>query len=258
VTARVSVPTLSVRRSASLGPRVVLVHGWTLGSRGWDRVFVAHGRTVQLLAPDLPGQGQAPLVMPDCGPSDYERFARESLARWTEAEDLRAAPMVGWAWGARLLVEAVETGLIDPSRLFLINLPSPGAVPDPYSGPLWRDWPRYLGTIVRLMSDAPLSSDAERWLTSQMTVTSIAAAGGVHAAEWLGPSPSLPFPPGSVALFGERDRIVDVRRSAAMAEANGATVVTIPDAGHTPHIERPAEFDAVFGTWLATLREEGT
>lgn len=229
------------------GP-VVLLHGWAAGSRVWAGVLAnLHGR-VHALAPDLPGHGSSDLrVAP--GLSVSEAAVRE-FSRWCASRDVLTAPMVAWAWGSQVLIAAMSRGWVAPESVFLVCHVVDPSTPDPYEGPLARDWARYSRSIARMLTAAPLSPEKERWLSRLMFSTSVAAAGGVHAAQLPPPADGLVLPPHSVGLIGLQDPIVDADAVRCCLGDWGAKVVEMSECGHVPFLERPSDFQDVLEAWM--------
>jgi len=187
----------------------------------------------------------------------YNDECGEALGAWAHDLGVDRAPVVAWAQGARVVVDATAGGIIAPASMFLVAVPPPADVPDPYSGPLWRDYPRYIRAIVRLMTAGPTSPEREAWLTDLMSSTSIAAAGGSHAQAWA-PELDLRLPPGTVAVLGGQDRIGDTAPSADLLGSWGAQVEVWPDVGHLPFIEQPDRFHERVVSWLTDIERNQT
>lgn len=231
------------------GAPLILVHGWTAGSRVWEPLARHLSTSYRVLAPDLPGHGATP--MRGSGHRFNDECA-EALVEWAHAVGVPRAPIVAWAQGARVVIDATARNLIAPASMLLVAVPPPADVPDPYSGPLWRDHARYIRTIVRMMTADPTSPEREAWLTDLMTSASIAAAGGAHAQPWE-PAEDVRLPAGSVAILGGQDRIGSTEPAAALLSAWGAHVEVWPDVGHLPFIEQADRFQERTLAWLTDI-----
>ena len=232
----------------------MLLHGWAADSRIWNGLLGAYGEQISLVAPDLPGHGATPLHL-DGEPLDaYHSHAVDSFCSWSEDQGLIDAPILSWAWGTWVAIDAVASGRVQPRSMMLISF-APGAdSPVPYDGPVARDWPRYAHTIVRMMVGAVISPETEDWLSTIMRETSPAAAAGVHLAAWRAPDATFRLPLDSVVVLGENDRIQPGRDGATVAEAWGVnTVTSIAGSGHTAFIEERTRFDDVWRAWLADI-----
>lgn len=105
------------------GPALVLIHGWMMSHRFWQRQ-VAHFRSrYRVISPDLRGCG-ASETRP--GTHDVPHYADDVLTL-LEAIDVREATVVGWSMGGGITMEALmrdrdkriaRVGLVDfPPRL---------------------------------------------------------------------------------------------------------------------------------------------
>ncbi len=231
------------------GAPLILVHGWTAGSRVWESLAHRLSPSRRVLMPDLPGHGATPMRGSGHG---YNDECAEALAAWAQDLGVSSAPVVAWAQGARVVIDAAARGLIDPASMLLVAVPPPADVPDPYSGPLWRDYPRYIRAIVRMMTADPASPEREEWLTDLMSSASIAAAGGSHAQPWE-PAEDLRLPRGTVAVLGGQDRIGSTEPAAALLASWGAAVEVWPDVGHLPFIEQANRFQERTLAWLTDI-----
>lgn len=232
---------------------VCLVHGWASDSRIWDGVMAAPPHNVRFIAVDLPGHGGTPLRE---GVDSYISDARRAFVRWHREVGDGNAPIVSWAWGGQLVVDALANQEIEPAALMLISLPPPQPLPDPYTGPLWRDWPRYCRSIARLMTAQPISLEREEWLAGMMTETSPVAAAAMNRREWQPPGKDFRLPANTLAVLGAADPIGDMRHTAKLVETWGSDVAWFAACGHIPFLERSDEFAETLRSWLATLEQD--
>src|SRR5690606_22640022 len=85
-----SIPAPLAFRETGTGPTVLLVHGWLVSGRSWERLEPGLDG-FRLVLPDLPGSGETP---PDpAADSLAERVSR--LAALCEMLDIRDAHLVG-------------------------------------------------------------------------------------------------------------------------------------------------------------------
>lgn len=229
---------------------VCLLHGWASDSRIWDSVMADPPPGVRFIAVDLPGHGATPLRE---GVAGYVSDARLAFARWYRQIGDGTAPIVTWAWGGQLALDAMAIDEIQPASLMLVSLPPPQALPDPYMGPLWRDWPRYCRSIARLMTVAPISPEREAWLAGMMADASPVAAAGMNREEWVAPGGEFRVPPGTRAVLGAADPIGDMRHTAELVGSWGSDIVWLDGCGHVPFLESSEEFNDVLLTWLSDM-----
>jgi 2-succinyl-6-hydroxy-2,4-cyclohexadiene-1-carboxylate synthase len=243
---------------AGPGERLVLVHGFTQTSRCWAPFDVLLAERHRLRLVDAPGHGDAHYA-------DADLVQAAQLVVATGSPDGEAATYVGYSMGGRI---ALRLALDRPEvvrRLVLIGA-SPGlADPGERAGRAAAD-ERLADRIETIGVDAFL----EEWLTQPLfaglpagrthrderrrnTASALAAslrALGTGAQEplWyrLG---GLHMP--VLLLAGEDDQkfTAIARRMAARIGPN-ATVVTVPGAGHTAHLEQPERTAAALLAWL--------
>jgi pimeloyl-ACP methyl ester carboxylesterase len=237
------------RMSAGREGPVVLVHGWATDARVWGPLMARLRGRVATVAVDLPGHGDTDLHVPP--ESTVSEAAVNAFVAWCEELEVHRAPMVAWAWGSQILVHAMSSGRLEPASVLLVSHVAAPEAPDPYSGPLAKDWPRYARSIARLLSASPVSVDTEMWLSSIMFSSSIAAAGDVHAHQPPAPGAEFALPRGSRVILGERDRIADPTAAAKQVRGWGGEVVLMEDVGHLPFLEKPDAFERELLSWLA-------
>jgi pimeloyl-ACP methyl ester carboxylesterase len=230
------------------GPAVVLLHAGVADRRMWQALLAPLSAAgTRLLAPDLPGYGDAPApertsapwldVLDTIDAAGVERFA-----------------LAGNSFGAAV---AKRVALLAPDRvraLALISPPPEDEEPSPQLAAAWEQEEQALerGDIdaavqavlaAWLLPDAPA---AQRELVASMQRRALelqAAAGDVP----YGPDPLEMDPDGLARLgcpiavaVGEHD-MSDFREIAARLAAKlpGVTLRTIEDAGHLAPLEQP-------------------
>lgn len=100
------------------GPAVVLIHGWKMSHRAWDKAIVGLSRRFRVIAYDLRGMGESD--KPDSS-YDFTQHAAD-LAEVLEALELRDVTMVGWSMGCTVLLSYLA-GQHRASRAVLLNGP---------------------------------------------------------------------------------------------------------------------------------------
>jgi pimeloyl-ACP methyl ester carboxylesterase len=246
------------------GPPVVLLHAGVADRRMWTGLLPALAERFHVLAPDLPGYGQAPL-----SPGSYSNVA-EVLA-FLDDQDLRSVALVGASFGGRVALEVATAAPDRVDRLVLLCPALRGVAPTAASEAFDAEEERLLeaGDVagaVRLNVETwlgPEADDNARDLLTRMQRRAFDVQ--LAADEW--PDPPTParddvdlsrvVVPTTVFL-GAHD--VDWLQHAAReiaAGVPGATLVELGWAGHLPALERPAQtaglvLDALGGPGLTT------
>lgn len=234
--------------------RIVALHGWSLDDRIWDVLRVSlHGR-VELLTPKLPGHGGVPVDLCDRSLADYHATAVEAFGAWCSDNRVSELPMVAWAWGSQVLVDAVAQGLVSPRSVALVSFAAPFQTPATYAA-VMRDWPRFARKLVGMMTAQPLSADMHDWLVSSMCSTSLIAVAGVQSVSWEPPAPELDLPPNSVAITGAGDRLTPASTALPLLDAWGVTTTVLDGVGHMPFVEDRTRFEDWLMQWIETVDE---
>ena len=249
--------------TAGTGPPVVLLHAGVADRRMWAAHISTLAERYRVLAPDLPGYGDAPLE-----PGPVSNVAE--VVAFLDELGIPAAALVGASFGGRV---ALEVATAHPGRVTALVLLCPGlrgVAPTAASDAFDEEEERLLegGDIdgaVALNVDTWLGPDADddaRRLLTEMQRRAFEVQ--LAADEW--PDPPILVPdevdlssiavPTTVVL-GELD--VDWLQTAARqvaAAVPGATLVELDWAGHLPGMERPAEIAALVLAALGTGTSE--
>jgi pimeloyl-ACP methyl ester carboxylesterase len=250
--------------AAGSGPPVVLLHAGVADRRMWTGLLPALAERFHVLAPDLPGYGQAPL-----SPGSYSNVA-EVLA-FLDDQDLGSVTLVGASFGGRVALEVAAAAPDRVDRLVLLCPALRGVTPTAASEAFDAEEERLLeagdvADAVRLNVETWLGPEADHNARDLLTRMQRRAFDVQLAAdEW--PDPPTParddvdlsrvVVPTTVFL-GAHD--VDWLQHAAReiaAGVPGATLVELGWAGHLPALERPAQtaglvLDALGGPGLTT------
>lgn len=266
------------------GRPVVLLHGLGHSLQAWIHVAPSLAHRHRVLAVDLPGFGRS-----DADPRRplLDGYAG-TLARWLETVAGEPATLVGHSMGGSTAAHLAGSR---PDLVSGLVLVAPAGI---VGTPAW--WRlvfvqsqvrRLLGPALRLSRPAVTRSAVAlgyRWVGFHRLdrpsvehilafATRLETPRGIEAlletAEALVASlvaPAPPVPPGLPAqvIWGGRDRLVPSASAAAVAERYRAHLVVLEACGHSPHIERPAEFLRVLDEFLraeaapafATLRDD--
>lgn len=238
------------------GERVVFCHGFTQTSVSWKPLaarFATGG--YEAVVVDLPGHGASAGMRADL------RRGADLLVRM-----LGRASYVGYSMGGRLVLQAALIYPHDVRRLAMIGA-TPGIADETervrrihHDDQLARrlrdvgvsafvdEW-----TAQPLFGGLQLGSDdleARRANTVEGLSSSLRLAGaGALVSAW-SRLPELTMP--TLVVAGERDvKFVDIGRQIARAVPHGR-FVSIADAGHAAHLQRPDEVSDALRSWLRT------
>jgi 3-oxoadipate enol-lactonase len=238
--------------AAGSGPPVLLLHAGVADRRMWAGIAPALAERFRVLAPDLPGYGDAPL-----SPGPFSNVV-EVLALLDD-QRLASVAVVGASFGGRVALEVATAAPDRVNRLVLLCPGLRGVPPTTASEAFDAEEERLLeaGDVdgaVRLNVETwlgPEADDSARQLLTRMQRRAFDVQ--IAADEW--PDPPSPARDevdlGRVAVpttvfLGAHD--VDWLQQAARDIAAGvpeATLVELDWAGHLPVLERPAETAAL-------------
>ena len=259
---------------------VVFIHG--LGSAGyleWRYTLPALAGSHRVYAPDLPGFGRSDKPAGGYGIPLFARVIEEYI----RARRLKPI-LVGTSMGGRV---AMEVALRNPGsvrKLVLVNslgvvrptvqpfyplllLPRVGEgmlglirealhrLPPDQVRRYARRFMGMSGDVDRVLDDTYLSGLREMHATygfSQAyvsTVRSLAHPESYQATSLMARLAACGLP--VLLIWGARDRLLPVARARAAYEAlPGAQLAVIEDAGHSPQVERPDEFNRVLESFF--------
>ena len=100
------------------GAPIVLIHGWKMSHRAWDKAVLALSRRFRVVAYDLRGMGESD--KPDSS-YDFSEHASD-LADVIAALDLRDVTLVGWSMGCSVVLSYLA-GQHRARRAVLLNGP---------------------------------------------------------------------------------------------------------------------------------------
>jgi pimeloyl-ACP methyl ester carboxylesterase len=256
-------------RVSGQGDPLLLVHGFLVSQRCWDRVLEPLGRHFTLYAVDLPGHGESD--RPGFYAYSIDAFAG-TLAGLMDSLGLTWAHALGHALGGTVVLALAAQF---PERMRHLALVAPAVGPAPIA-PLTRMVPPALGEAIftRMLSRRALRAylHEEVYLdpalpseqTLQFYWERLNRAGGRRAAfrtslalEGLlrqRPSPRHVRSPVQI-VRGDRDRICPVGRLRRLSlELPTAEMVHLAAAGHAPMEEHP---EALCDAVLPFLRGAG-
>ncbi|HKA50079.1 MAG TPA: alpha/beta hydrolase [Candidatus Dormibacteraeota bacterium] len=256
-------------------PSVVFVHG--LGSAGyleWRYTLPALARAHRVFAPDLPGFGRSEKPAGGYGIPLFARVIDEYI------RTRRLKPvLVGTSMGGRV---ALDVALRSPELVRKLVLVNSLGVVRPAVHPFYplllvprvgegmlglirealhrlspaqvrRYARRFMGVsgdVERVLDDVYLSGLREMHATDGFprayvsTVRALARPEAYRATPLMARLAECGLP--VLLIWGAKDRLLPLARARAALEAlPGARMEVIEDAGHTPQVERPEEFNRV-------------
>lgn len=245
---------------AGHGSSLVLLHSGEFGGcseLSWERNIDALAEHYHVIAPDWVGFGQTDKLFSF---DDMWSFRIRHITRFLEVIGIDSAHFIGNSMGGTMLLAvAAQPEPVWPIRR-LIAVAGGGAVPanaareilNSYDGT--REHMRRI--IATMFMDEAIRND-EHYLDRRQESARVAGAWECTAAArfkapWATGS-SMPAKPdyGQIScpvllVTGEKDPLrAPGFGQALQAEIPGAALHVMRDAGHCPHIERPAEFNEV-------------
>jgi pimeloyl-ACP methyl ester carboxylesterase len=229
-------------------PVLVLIHGLGASGRSLDRVAPLLAARFRVIVPDLPGFGH----------TGGEHTTIEGMARAVlEVVDAEQFAAAGHSMGGLVATALTELEPDRVTRLVLVNAPPSYEARTaargrgerilglPVVGPLvWRTLPDAKLRAMMQTAFAPghevpgvFVEDVKRTTHAAFT----GASGKIDAYLKRRPLPERvgALTQQALVIFGERDGRVDPASLDGYGPLANATVVTIPEAGHTPVWEAP-------------------
>jgi len=258
--------------TAGSGPPLVLLHGGGECALAWRWVLPELARRFRVIAPDFPGTGGS-----DRPPTGYTAaMPGEFAGALLDALGIERAAVAGHSLGG---LAAMQLALRDPARVSALALVASAglgreihpALKDLCS-PGLGDWAtawaitplgqfqrvgwRALGCFSHLRR-APLGWFVDQlWLGiypqivwDQLLLSRVLIGPEGQKAVFLDRLPDISVP--TLIVWGESDQILPVAHGRrAAGRIPHSRLVTIPDCGHMPHIERPEAFLDAFLSFL--------
>ncbi len=236
---------------------IVLLHAFPLSARMWDDVVPALRGAGEVLAPDLPGFGGRPAPASEPSVGAYA----DDVARHLDEAGADRAVLCGLSMGGYV---AMAFARRHPERLAGLVLADTKASADPERARDNRE--RIATTLLAERTPRVLLEDVAPGLVGETTklrrpdvvarvrrlVSEAAPEGVAWAQRAMARRPAsfetlaaLQVP--ALVVVGEQDALTPVADARAMVDAvPDGRLVVLPDAGHLPAMESPAEFaDAV-------------
>lgn len=253
------------------GRPLIFLHGWSSHGGYFAPQFSTLGDRFHLLVPDLPGHRRSIAAVADL---TIPRLA-DALHGLIAARSLSNVILVGWSMGAlvafdyiarygsaalsALVIEDMTAKIINDAewRLGIRNgfdaMQSAAAIQS-----MQTDWPAYAqGTLPRLFARSHIPDHKlYQWVATEIAKND----GRIMATLWASMAeqdyrrllPQLRLP--VLLLHGGDSQLYEPAVSQWMAAAiPGARRLCLDRAGHTPHLEMPAEFNAALTNFVAAV-----
>ena len=237
------------------GDPVVFIHAFSVDRRMWEPQISAFQARYRVIRYDLRGHGRsAPIAEP--------YFAYEDLRSVLDALDIRRATLVGLSAGTEV---ATDFALTYPDRVVRLVLASPGlggyAVPPlPWAAPpfqaaamgdleratrLWAETP-----IMALRNNLAAASEVKSLVTSNSRLWTYQRAEQRLSPPAIKRLSEIKCP--VLIIVGDEDlpHIKDIG-SVLVRGMPGATLATVPRAGHLVNMDAPQQFNDIVSTFLS-------
>lgn len=243
---------------------LLLLHGFPLDHGIWTPQVEGLSDVADVLAPDLPGFGEAAAPVPDV--LTMEHLADAAIAA-LDARGIARAVVGGLSMGGYV---AMACWVRHPQRVEGLVLCNTRAQADTAEGRAGREdtartaLGKGVALIARAMVPKLLAPATHRWrpdlgrsleamIARQQPATVAAAARGMALRpDRLGELEQVDVP--TLIITGDRDELMPLPTSLAMhAAIRGSSLAVIPGAAHLPNLERPALFNAVVRTFLEQM-----
>jgi pimeloyl-ACP methyl ester carboxylesterase len=239
-------------------PPIVLIHCYTCSIAWWQRMIPLLDRRHRVVAIDLRGFGGSEKPTSGYAIEDQAAFVAEALARL----DVHGATVVGQSLGGTVATALNEVPGDYVRRLVIIDQApeerfskglgfSAELSTAPILGPaLWQVTPDFAVKDGLQVAFAPAYEVPDEFVNefNRMTYTSYDSDGAEGEYMELTPLDRRIEAAGTplLAIFGAEDQLYDARGAlAAYAKVPGAKTVSVPGAGHSPNVEKPARTAAL-------------
>jgi len=244
------------------GPPLLLLHAFPLSSEAFRPQLSLPARVI---APDHRGFGKGEPT--DGTAVTMERYARDALAV-LDALDVRRCVVGGVSMGGYIAMALLR---IAPERVAGLILMDTKAGADDEAGRAAREttakkaleegidgW--IPGMLKRLVAPgSAATAEVEALIRKAATPAGVASASRGMALRPDSRDTLKAFRGRALVLFGEQDQFTGLDEANALADLiPGATLATVPNAGHLAHIEAPAKVNDAIARFLRSLGPDVT
>lgn len=244
---------------AGSGKPLVLVHGYLGGSAQWQDQFAAFAGTNDVIAPDLPGFGQAAMLP---GPSRIADFASAVVA-CIDRLGIGKFTLLGHSMGGMIVQEIAARHSDRIDGLVLYGTGPLGLMPDRFE-PIETSMARLAAEGVSATADRISATWFRDGVAAQgyAPTRDIARKANPEAArnaliamrDWDGRAALQHFPERCRIIWGDQDRSYRWPQvNSLWTGIAGAELSVIPGASHAAHMEKPALFIALLRDFLDNL-----
>ncbi len=247
---------LPCRREGS-GPPLVLVHGYLGGSAQWQAQIAAMAGGHEVIAPDLPGFGEASFLP---SPDRIGGFA-EAVTGCLDRLGIGRFALLGHSMGGMIVQEMAARLGERVQRLILYGTGPLGLMPERFE-PLETSMARLASDGVAATADRisatwflrgaaapgyPATRDIARRASPEAARNALCAM-----RDWDGRPALAKLRMPVRIIWGDRDRSYRWPQVAALWEGiAGADLAVVPAASHAVHMEKPALFNALVLDFLS-------
>lgn len=257
---------------AGTGPALMLVHGAGGGAANWFELIGPLSASHRVIAPDLPGFGLSDAIEAE-GP--LSGAALPALDAVLAAAGVERFDLCGTSFGGLLAARLTQAAPARVRRLALVDSAGLGreaprrvriaALPLLGSAMLSRPGPRGIRWELRaLVTSTPLPSERENALVAYLLASARVASrswfvralrrfvGAAGQREVLSDAELAGIRQPTLVVWGARDRFFPTSHGRRAAAAIPRAVLRVmPDAGHSPNWERPAELASLVSGFFA-------
>lgn len=248
---------------AGRGQAVVLLHGFPLSKATWGAQVNHLAAQYRVIAPDLPGLGESPLL--SGGTPSIARMAREVLAL-LDALGVQRAAVAGHSMGGYVALALQKEA---PERVAGLGLICTQAGADTPEGrearfatarKVRQEGPPTLAEGMGPKLFAPGTATGSEVYEQVVRLIRRSTVNGIQRALYAMADredhrarlSEIQVP--TLVLTAAQDQLIPPERSALMAAAiPGATLITLPDAGHMPMLEAPDAVSSALAAWLTRV-----
>lgn len=250
------------------GPAIILIHGWKMSHRCWDRAALLLSKNFRVISYDLRGMGESDKP----GSDHYFKQHAEDVACIMDKLDVQDAMLVGWSMGCSVILSCLQNWHEGIRQAVLMNGPvklingdsfNLGISPDYFEqiiDQLITFWPEREREWVQktFRSDHPEHVD---WFTRialqtplEIVVNVVKQQAKLDMREVIA-NTEVPI----LALYGRHDPYYPTELAdwIAATAKNGRRII-FDESAHCPPVEETEKFVSVLSDFAGTNREDKT
>lgn len=210
---------------------LVFLHGLGGSSNNWLKLSQFLPEQYRMIMPDLPGHGRSTKSLEHFSVADQVEY----LKLFIEGLSLQSYALIGNSYGGWISMR-YSADVVNPQYLVLVDSAGTNPTVGESSGESIE------GFLDRVMKMNPRN---DREIISR--IVTMNATG----KEKLTPDDLRKLPENTLVIWGEKDRLIPVDYGRMIHEmVTGSRLVTLPDAGHTPHSTHPSEVAAIISDFI--------